>query len=483
MSDQLTALTGAEQAELIRSRKISPVDLVKAYLARIDKWDGTLRAWISVDAEQALAAARTVEKEIAAGHYRGPLHGIPYGVKDQMHALGFPTTLATKVLEPEEMIAPLNAAVIEKLDAAGAILLGKQNLHEFGKGGTIGFAYGQPRNPWNPAYSASSSSTGSGIAPAARMCTFSLGEDTGGSIRGPAALNGVVGLRPTYGRVSRFGAVMEAYTSDTIGPLARSVADVAHVLEVIAGYDERDPLSSEREVGAYAAGLEASIKGKRLGVVREIAWGAGTTDEVKAAFSSALDVLRSLGAQIEEVSLPLAGYAVPLQLLSADADVAAYFVRKYLRDRYDRFDVGTRTRLAASSLIPATVYNRAMRARVLVRRQVLEAAKSYDALVCPTMVRATKPIEDEQERIESSDEAVVRLMERRISVYPFSLANVPAISVPMGFAANGLPLSLQFAAKPFDEAMLLNVAHAYERAAGWWRHLPDLEQTLALAAA
>lgn len=483
MSDELTALSGSEQAALIRGGAISPVDLVSAYLARIERWDGILKAWITVDGERALAAARKAEAEIAAGQYRGPLHGIPYGVKDQMHAVGFPTTLATKVLDPHEMVAPGNAAVIEKLDAAGAILLGKQNLHEFGKGGTLTFPYGQPRNPWNPAYSASSSSTGSGIAPAARMCTFSLGEDTGGSVRGPAALNGVAGLRPTYGRVSRHGAVMEAYTTDTIGPLARSVGDIAQVLEAIAGPDPRDPLCSNRPAEAYAAGLERSIKGRRIAVVREIAWGDATTEEVKVAFSAALDVLRGLGAQIEEVSLPLALYAVPLQLLSTDADVAAWFVKKYLRERYDRFDVGTRTRLAASSLIPATVYNRAMRARVVVRRQVLEAMKEFDALVSPTMIRATKPIEQEQEKVESSDEAVVRLMERRIGVYPFSLANVPALSVPMGFSAQGLPLGLQFATRPFGEAGLLNIAHAYERAAGWYRHLPELDATLAPMAA
>lgn len=483
MSDELTALSGSEQARLIESRQISPVDLVKAYLARIECWDDVLRAWITVDGDRALAAARTAEDEIAAGRYRGPLHGIPYGVKDQMHAVGFPTTLATKVLDPGEMVAPCNAAVIERLDQAGAILLGKQNLHEFGKGGTIDFPYGQPRNPWNPAYSASSSSTGSGIAPAARMCTFSLGEDTGGSVRGPAALNGIAGLRPTYGRVSRFGAVMEAYTTDTIGPLARTVADIATVLEVIAGHDARDPLSSRRPVDPYAAGLDRPIKGRRLAIVSEIAWGPGTTDEVKAVFAKAVEVLRALGAEIEEVSLPLALYAVPLQLLSTDADVAAYVVTKYLRERYDRFDTGTRTRLAASSLIPATVYNRAMRARVIVRQQVLDAVGRYDALISPTMIRATKPIEQEQEKVESSDEAVVRLMERRIGVYPFSLANVPALSVPMGFSANGLPLALQFAAKPFDEETLLGIAHGYERAAGWWRYLPDLGQTLAPVAA
>lgn len=481
--DELSALSGGEQAALIRARRISPVELVTSCLDRIGRWDGRLKAWITVDGERALAAARRAESEIMAGRYRGPLHGIPYGVKDQMHATGFPTTLGTRVLDPHETVAPGDAAVIERLEAAGAILLGKQNLHEFGKGGTLDFPFGQPRNPWNPAYSASSSSTGSGIAPAACMCTFSLGEDTGGSIRGPAALNGVAGLRPTYGRVSRHGAVMAAYTSDTIGPLARSVGDLAEVLTAIAGPDARDPLCSERPGENYAAGLERPIRGRRLAVVREIAWGEGTSEEVKAAFSAALDVLRDLGAEITEVSLPLALYAVPLQLLSADADVAAWFLGKYLRERYERFDVGTRTRLAASSLIPATSYNRAMRARVLVRRQVLEALDGVDALVSPTMIRATRPIGQEQEKVENSDEAVIRLMERRIGVYPFSLANVPAVSVPMGFCRAGLPLAVQFAGRPFGEASLMNIAYAYERAAGWWRRLPVLDETLASMAA
>ncbi|WP_018390838.1 amidase [Ancylobacter sp. FA202] len=482
-SDELVALSGGEQAALIRERRLSPVELVAACLDRIERWDGHLKAWITVDGARALAAARQAESEIMAGRYRGPLHGLPYGVKDQMHAVGFPTTLGTRVLDPQETIVPGNAAVIDRLDAAGAILLGKQNLHEFGKGGTLDFPFGQPRNPWNPAYSASSSSTGSGIAPAARMCTFSLGEDTGGSIRGPAALNGVAGLRPTYGRVSRHGAVMSAYTSDTIGPLARSVGDLAHVLSAIAGPDERDPLCSMRPTEDFAATLERSVRGRRLAVVREIAWGNGTADEVKATFATALDVLRDLGAQIEEVSLPLALYAVPLQLLSADADVAAWFLGKYLRERYHRFDVGTRTRLAASALVPATAYNRAMRARVLVRRQVLEALEGVDALVSPTMIRPTKPIDQEQETVETSDDAVKRLMERRIGVYPFSLANVPAVSVPMGFCRAGLPLAIQFAGCPFGEASLLNIAFAYERAAGWWRQGAALDETLASWAA
>jgi aspartyl-tRNA(Asn)/glutamyl-tRNA(Gln) amidotransferase subunit A len=478
----LVHLSGAEQARLIRNREISPVEVVQMSLDRIGRYDDRLRAWITVDPDRAIAAARRAEEEIGRGDYRGPLHGLPYGVKDQMHAVGFPTTLGTRVLDADETVAPYDATVIERLEGAGAILLGKQNLHEFGKGGTVDFPFGQPRNPWHPDYSASSSSTGSGIAPAAGMCTFSIGEDTGGSIRGPASCNGVVGLRPTYGRVSRFGGIMHAYTSDTLGPLARTVEDAALVLGAIAGHDPRDPLSSDRPVPDYRAGLGRGIRGKRLGVVREIAWGSGTSDEVKGAFSAALDVLRQEGAEIEEISLPLAKYAVPLQLLTADADVASWFLANYLRDRYDRFDVGTRTRAAAAALIPASAYNRAMRARALVRAQVLDSLRGVDALVCPTNVTAPKPIEAVQEKVAVEADVVPRLIERRISLYPFSLSNVPAISVPCGFSKSGLPIGLQFAAKPFDEAGLFAIAHAYELAAGFRLSAPDLDRTLAEAA-
>lgn len=480
MTDLVT-MSGAEQARLIRTRDLSPVDLVRASLDRIERHDGRLRAWITVDPDRAVAAAKRAEAEIGRGLYRGPLHGLPYGVKDQMHALGFPTTLGTRVLDAHETVAPHDAAVVERLEAAGAILIGKQNLHEFGKGGTLDFPFGQPRNPWHPDYSASSSSTGSGIAPAAGMCTFSIGEDTGGSIRGPASCNGVVGLRPTYGRVSRFGGVMHAYTSDTLGPLARTVEDAALVLQAIAGHDPRDALSSMRPVPDYAAGLDHGLRGRRLGIVREMAWGPGTSDEVKAAFSTALDVLRSQGAAIEEVSLPLARHAVVLQLLTANADVASWFLANYLCDRYDRFDAGTRTRLATAALIPASAYNRAMRARTLVRAQVLGALGQVDALVCPTNVTAPKLIEAMQERVSDEAEVMPRLIERRISLYPFSLSNVPAISVPCGLSGAGLPIGLQFAAKPFDEAGLFAIAHAYERAAGFHLRVPDLDRTLAVA--
>lgn len=471
-------MSALEQADLIRTRQISPVDLVTASLDRIEAYDDTLRAWITVNPELALQQARTAETEIAGGSYRGPLHGLPYGVKDQMHAVGFPTTLGTHVLNEEETVAPGDAAAITRLKEAGAILIGKQNLHEFGKGGTIDFPFGQPRNPWNPEYSPSSSSSGSGIAPAAGLCSFSIGQDTGGSVRGPASFNGIVGMRPTHGRISRQGCIMHAYTTDTLGPLGRSVADVAAVLGAISGFDAADVLSARAEVPDFAAGLDVGVKGMRFAVVREMAWGDATDPQVKAAFTRAVDVLAGLGAEIEEVSLPLAKWAVPLQLLTADADVASYFLANYLRDRYERFDRGTRTRLVASSLVPVSIYNRAMRARVLVRAQVMEAIGRYDALLSPTNVAPPKPIEATQERVDIKGELVARLIERRICHYPFSLANVPALTVPMGFSAAGLPMALQIAGKRFDEVTLFRVGAAFEAATDWHRQHPDLERTL-----
>lgn len=476
---ELHYLTATEQAQLIKSGQISPVELLEAYLDRIECYDDALRAWITVDREFAMEQARQAEQEITKGHYRGPLHGLPYGVKDQMHTLGLPTTLGTKVLDPEEMQPPHDATIITRLREAGAVLVGKQNLHEFGKGGTIEFPYGQPRNPWNPAHTASSSSTGSGIATAAGQCSFSIGEDTGGSVRGPASCNGVVGLRPTHGRVSRHGGVMAAYTSDTFGPLTRSVEDCASVLQAIAGHDPKDPLCIPREVPNFSAQLGHDLKGLKLAVVKEIAWGEATHPEVRDAMVKAIQILREQGAVVEEISLPLAKWAVPLQLLSADADVGAYFLANYLRDRYQRFDVGTRTRLAAASLIPATVYNRAMRARVLVRRQVLDALRHYDALITPTNVTPPKLIEDTQERVDGDQQDVVaRLIERRICHYPFSLSNVPALSVPAGFSTDGLPLALQIAGRPFDEQTVFQVGHAFQQASAWHRQHPALDTTL-----
>jgi aspartyl-tRNA(Asn)/glutamyl-tRNA(Gln) amidotransferase subunit A len=290
-----------------------------------------------------------------------------------------------------------------------------------------------------------------------------------------------VGLRPTFGRVSRYGGVMYGWTADTIGPLTRTVEDNAMFLQAIAGHDERDPLTSTRALPDYREHLGTDLKGLRLGVVREMTWPDGINAEVRAALASAIEVLKALGAQVEDVSLKLARFAVPLQMLTSDSDIASMMLTKYLRRRYADLDVGTRTRLAAGALVPSAVYHRAMRARVLVRREVLELMRDYDALISPTNLNPPGRIEATVEKVESAEDMVRKILLRRISTYPFSMANTPALSVPCGYTKNALPMAMQIAAKPFDESMVYRVGHAYERATEWHRRHPDLDTTLARA--
>jgi aspartyl-tRNA(Asn)/glutamyl-tRNA(Gln) amidotransferase subunit A len=474
-SNDLVFLSVARQAELIRSRAVSPRELVAAYLARIERYDGVLRAYITVCAEQAMTEAVQAERDIAAGNYRGPLHGIPFGVKDQLCTRGIRTTVGSKIMA--DHVPDYDATVVTRLIRAGAILIGKENLHEFGKGGTNYFPYGQPRNPWDPSRNPGSSSSGSGIAPAAGLCSGSLGEDTGGSVRGPAAACGVVGLRPTFGRVSRHGGMMYGWTADTIGPITRTVEDNALFLGAIAGHDENDALSSTRPVPDYVSSLKNGIRGVRLAVVTEMARPEGVHPEVRAAFETALAALKELGAQVSEVTLPWARHAIPLNMMTSDADVASMFL-PLLRARWDDFDVGTRTRMATAALVPAAIYSRAMRARAVVRGQILDTLTQYDALLCPTSLRPPASIDDAREKVESKDDVAQRLILRRITTHPFGTANVPTLAVPMGFTSEGLPLSLQIAARPFAEEAVYRIGHAYERATQWHAQHPDLERTL-----
>ena len=469
--DDLVYMGATTQAALIRERKLSPVELVKASLDRIARYDSVYRAYINVCAEQALAEAKKAESDIAAGRIKGPLHGLPFGVKDQICTSGVPTTMGSRVRAPHAR--DIDAAVVERLKQAGAILIGKENLHEYGKGGTNEFPYGQPRNPWNPECSPGGSSSGSGIAPAAGMSSISLGEDTGGSIRGPAASCGVVGIRPTYGRVSRYGGVMFAWHSDTIGPVTRTVADNALVMSVIAGNDPRDALTSLRPVPDYAASLTGDLKGLKLGVVKEITYAKGVDSDVAAAFAEAVRVLQARGAEVAEVSLPWAHHAIPLQMLTSDADAVSMYL-PLLRSHWKDFDVGTRTRMAAAALVPAAVYSRAMRARAVIRKQVLDALAGHDALITPTMLKPPGTVDDTREKIESKDDIATRLILRRIATHTFGAANVPTLALPMGFSAAGLPLSLQVAGRHFDEATVYRVGDAYQRETSWHTRRPRL---------
>ncbi|HEX6775893.1 MAG TPA: amidase, partial [Methylomirabilota bacterium] len=371
----------ARQAALIREKRLSPVELVTTYLDRIGRLDGHLRAFITVCSESALAEAERAEAEAAQGAWRGPLHGVPFAVKDQLDTAGVLTTSGSALLKlhvPSE-----DSTVVAQLRAAGGILLGKLNLTEFALGGTLRFPYGQPRNPWNPEHDPGGSSSGSGIAAAAALCSLTLGEDTGGSVRSPASYCGAVGLRPTWGRVSRHGCFPAAWSMDQVGPLTRTVEDCALVLTLIAGYDAKDPTSSRHDVPDYCATLAAGAKGTRIGVITELVEGAETQAEVREAVREAARGLAALGATVEDISLPLIPHAGAVFMALCDSEAAGRH-KPWLASRPEEYDAGTRRRLVAAGLIPAVPLHRAARARALIREQVLEALGRFDLLLAPT---------------------------------------------------------------------------------------------------
>jgi aspartyl-tRNA(Asn)/glutamyl-tRNA(Gln) amidotransferase subunit A len=468
-SEELAFLDAVELARLIRTRQVSPVELVRLYLERIDRLDGRLRAYITVCREEALQAAQRAEAAVAAGPTLGPLHGVPFAVKDQIDAAGLRTTMGSRVLP--DMVPAADATVVARLRAAGAVLLGKLNLTEFALGGTREFPFGQPRNPWNPEHDPGGSSSGSGIATATGLCGFALGEDTGGSVRSPAAWCGTVGVRPTWGRVSRHGVFPLSWSMDAVGPLSRSVRDSALILFVIGGRDERDPTTSRRPVPDVSRTLGDGVTGLRLGVVRELTAGAETQAEVRGAVEAAAARLGALGASVKDVSLPLLPLAGAAFMALADSEGAGLHAR-WLRARPGDYDAGTRRRLLAAGLLPAAVYHEAQRARALIRRQVLEALRDHDALLAPMAHTAAPPIAAGRAPITGKEDVGPRFFTRRCYGSPASLGGIPALSVPCGFTASGLPIGLQVMGRPFDEATVLKVAHAYEQATDWHRRRP-----------
>ena len=469
--DDLVFSGAARQAALIREKRVSPVELVTAYLERIDRFDGRLRAFITVCRESALEEAARAEREGAKSNWLGPLHGIPFAVKDQVDTAGVLTTSGSALLRAN--IPSADSTVVARLKAAGAILLGKLNLTEFALGGTIRFPYGQPRNPWNPDHDPGGSSSGSGIAAAAALCSMTLGEDTGGSVRSPASYCGAVGLRPTWGRVSRHGCFPAAWSMDQIGPLTRTVEDAALVLGIIAGYDAGDPLTSRSAVPDYRAGLAGSANGMRIGVITELVDGADTQAEVRGAVREAARGLAGLGAAVEDISLPLIPLAGAVFMALCDSDAAGYHTR-WLSKRAADYDQGTRRRLVTAGLIPAAAVHRAARARALIRKQVLEALSRFDLLLAPTSPHAAPAIASHTAPVTSKEEAGARFFGRRSYTTPASLAGVPAISVPCGFTRDGLPIGLQLLGRPFGESTVLNAAHVWEKAVGLSNRRPAL---------
>jgi len=453
--------SATELAELIKTGALSPVTLVEAYLTRIARLDGDLRAYITVCEDAALAEAQRAEASAARGVIAGPLHGVPFAVKDQFDTAGVRTTAGSRLLA--EHVPTIDAPVVARLRAAGGILLGKLNMTEFALGGTLDFPFGQPRNPWNRLHDPGGSSSGSGIAAAAALAGFTLGEDTGGSVRSPAAWCGAVGLRPTWGLVSRAGCFPLSWSMDAAGPLTRTVEDAAVVLGVMAGPDRRDPLLRQTPPDDVRTRLHAGVRGLKVGLVRELTLGRDTDPEVRAAVRAAADVLGSLGAIVDEVSIPLVPLAGAVFMAIADSEGAGLH-RGWLTTRARDYDAGTRRRLLTAGLLPTTVYHQATRARALIRAQVLEALERVDVLLAPAGPRPAPPIAAMRAAVTSKEEAAARFFTRRSYTTAFSLAGTPAVAVPCGLSSSGLPIGVQIAGRPFDEATVLRAAWAYEQA-------------------
>lgn len=466
---ELCLLTISELSSRIRKKEVSPVEVTRATLDRIEQLDTRLNSYITVTREAALAAAQAAETAIQAGNYRGPLHGVPLAVKDIFATKGVKTTCGAKILA--DNITDYDATVIERLHAAGVILVGKLNMHEFACGPTTDNPhYGPTRNPWNVERIPGGSSGGSGTAVAASLCSGSLGTDTGGSIRIPAALCGIVGLKPTYGQVSRFGVTPLSWSLDHIGPLVKSVEDAAVMLRVIAGRDPRDPTTSERPVPDYTAALTGEIKGVRVGV--PWAYIADTTDsEVHAAFARALQDLERLGAIVEEITVPYLQYA-PVALLAIVLPEAAAYHEKNLASRAQDYGADVRTLLQLGKLLPAHRYVTAQRLRGLLMQDLARCFERVEVVCTPTVAVPAFPIGAREVMIRGKAVDALGALTRFTG--PFNLAGLPALSLPGGFSADGLPIGLQIVGRPFGEPTVLRVGYAYEQHTPWHGRQPQL---------
>ena len=458
-------LTVAELSELIRSGEVSPVEATEAYLHRIESLNGDIRAYLTVTAEQARQAASDAETEIASGQYRGPLHGIPVAVKDQIYTEGIRTTGGSPVFD--EFVPEYDATVIARLKEAGAVLLGKLNMTEFATTG-LSHQFDPPRNPWARERSSGGSSSGSGAATAAFMCAASLGEDTGGSVRFPAAWCGLAGLRPTWGLVSRYGVMPGVRSMDTIGPLGRTVEDCAILLQAIAGHDPNDRLTRQEPPVYYRESLTGDVSGLRIGILREVLYHDSVDSDVGKAVLDAGNALSRLGADVNEVSVPLAAHAGPIN--GGIRIEAPTTYRDLLNDRPQDIAHDNRIGYLTNAVMPAAYYYKAIQLRTLLRAQVLRTLEDVDLLLLPTAGVPAQPLSPDP--VITGRENVNRTP-YLLTTVP-SLANIPALAVPCGFSEEGLPLSLQIAGRPFDEATVLRAGHAYEQATEWHTRRPPV---------
>jgi len=458
-------------AAAIRERKASAVEVTTECLERIGRLDRRLRAFITVDAEGALASARALDADAAAGRWRGALHGVPLAYKDLCHIRGLPTSCGTKTAE--YFTAEHDATAVSRLRAAGAITLGKLNMTELALGPFGDNAHhGHADNPWRAGHLTGGSSSGSGVAVAAALALGALGTDTGGSIRLPAACCGIVGLKPTYGRVSRAGVMPLSWSNDHVGPMARTVRDAARLLQVIAGRDPRDGTSSHRAVPDYAARIDEGVSGLRVAVPENYFF-HGLDDEMTAGVRAAIRLLETLGARVMELRVPDPEVMSDVCNVIARCESAAVHTR-LVRERPEEIQPVVRARLELGFRIPAHDYLQALRLRArLARAFIRDVFAETDVLVAPVVPEPAPP----RAHATEGDTSEIAARQGRFSrlTRPFNGLGLPALAVPCGFSRQGLPLAFQIVGRPFDEATVLRAGHAYERSAGWHRRRPALD--------
>src|SRR6266849_1278433 len=466
-------LTIAEAARLIEKRELSPLELVDSRLDRIGRFDGRLNSFIRVLADEARAAAGAAEAEIAAGRYRGPLHGIPIGLKDIYETAGVATTGHSKVMQ--DHVPRADAFSVAKLRAAGAIVMGKLATHEFAFGGpSFDLPWPPARNPWNPDHFTSGSSSGTGAAVAAGLILGGTGSDTGGSIRGPAALCGIAGIKPTYGLCGRAGILPLSFSLDHAGPLAWTVEDCAILLQAMAGPDPADPASSGRSAPDYASALNGGVKGMRIGVVRHFHETDNKVSEgTQKGIDGAIDVLRGLGAEVREVKLPsLADYSACGFLILVTEAFALH--ERWLQTSLEKYGELLRDRMALGGLISGVDYVQAVRRRRELCAATAAAMKDIDLLLT-----ASQPTE--APRIDAVPKWAI--LEKPSFTIPFNVTGQPALSICSGFGVGGLPVSIQLIGKPFEEAAVFRAAHTYEQATEWRKQRPAIAKLGARSAA
>ncbi|MFI5267483.1 MAG: amidase [Chloroflexota bacterium] len=468
---ELWALSAVELRRRLASGDVSSVEAVEAALDRLLRLEPKLNAFVTVMADEARAAARKADDELAKGQGRGPLHGVPVSIKDMFNTAGVRTTGASKILE--QWVPDADSALVERLRAAGAILIGKGNQDEFGHGGTSTLShFGPVHNPWDFERIAGGSSGGSTAAVAAGIGPIAFGTETGSSVRRPSAYCGIFGFKPTFGIVSRYGSFRGAWSMDHVGVFGRTVADATLGLDVVAGYDPRDPASVAQAAPGYSARLSPAIAGLRVGILPNFLADAAVTPPVRQAFDVTVDVLRRLGAKIVELDVPELRYAAMTSMLTSSAEASANNV-EWLRERPGDFVTTVRRRLASGLSITASEYLTVQRARYRIREAMREVYQRVDVVASPTTNRVAPKID---EGSTGSGDETFRPSYNQSNILRFpSMLGLPGCSVPCGADLAGLPIGAQLVARWFADQSVLNLALAYEGATDWHKRRPPLD--------